>query len=109
VALDRNLKREVALKEISTDRAGDLNSQSRFLREAEITGRLEHPGIVPVYVLGRDADGRPMDTLSPRNDTPAISHRELVFSMWNNPLRVSTRIRPLMATPWKSAGSISLG
>ena len=59
VALDRDLKREVALKEISTDRAGDLNSQSRFLREAEITGRLEHPGIVPVYALGRHADGRP--------------------------------------------------
>ena len=49
----------MALKEISTDRAGDLNSQSRFLREAEITGRLEHPGIVPVYALGRHADGRP--------------------------------------------------
>ena len=29
------------------------------MREAEITGRLEHPGIVPVYGLGRDSDGRP--------------------------------------------------
>ena len=31
----------------------------RFVREAEITGRLEHPGIVPVYGLGEFADGRP--------------------------------------------------
>ena len=31
----------------------------RFLLEAEITGGLEHPGIVPVYGLGHDADGRP--------------------------------------------------
>src|SRR5262249_33072556 len=31
----------------------------RFLAEAEITGRLEHPGIVPVYGLVRDADGQP--------------------------------------------------
>ena len=31
----------------------------RFVREAEITGRLEHPGIVPVYGLGEYADGRP--------------------------------------------------
>ena len=31
----------------------------RFLLEAEITGGLEHPGIVPVYGLGTYADGRP--------------------------------------------------
>ena len=31
----------------------------RVLREAEITGRLEHPGIIPVYGLGTDAAGRP--------------------------------------------------
>lgn len=35
------------------------DSRSRFLQEAEITGRLEHPGIVPVYGLGQYADGRP--------------------------------------------------
>src|SRR6185369_14057832 len=33
--------------------------QARFLREAEITGNLEHPGIVPVYGLGADGEGRP--------------------------------------------------
>jgi serine/threonine-protein kinase len=59
VALDGALKREVALKEILHDRAGDPDSRARFLQEAEITGRLEHPGIVPVYALGRHADGRP--------------------------------------------------
>src|SRR5690606_6700469 len=32
---------------------------ARFLREAQITGRLEHPGVVPVYALGFDASGRP--------------------------------------------------
>ena len=34
-------------------------SRSRFVQEAEITGKLEHPGIMPVYGLGHDADGRP--------------------------------------------------
>ena len=34
-------------------------SRARFLLEAEITGGLEHPGIVPVYGLGTYADGRP--------------------------------------------------
>ena len=33
--------------------------RARFVLEAEITGNLEHPGIVPVYSLGRNAEGRP--------------------------------------------------
>jgi serine/threonine protein kinase/tetratricopeptide (TPR) repeat protein len=59
VALDQELHREVALKEIQEERADDALSRSRFLMEAEITGGLEHPGIVPVYGLGQYADGRP--------------------------------------------------
>src|SRR5262249_49927762 len=34
-------------------------SRERFVQEAEITGSLEHPGIVPVYGLGKYGDGRP--------------------------------------------------
>jgi WD40 repeat protein/tRNA A-37 threonylcarbamoyl transferase component Bud32 len=59
VAYDEELHREVALKEIQECHADDQESRARFLVEAEITGRLEHPGIVPVYALGRYADGRP--------------------------------------------------
>jgi WD40 repeat protein/serine/threonine protein kinase len=59
VAFDEELHREVALKEIQDHHANNLNSRARFLLEAEITGRLEHPGIVPVYGLGQYADGRP--------------------------------------------------
>jgi serine/threonine protein kinase len=59
VAHDTELNREVALKEIQAQFASDDESRSRFLREAEVTGRLEHPGIVPVYGLGHHADGRP--------------------------------------------------
>ena len=59
LALDEELCREVALKEIQPQLADDAHCQSRFLLEAEITGRLEHPGIVPVYGLGRFNDGRP--------------------------------------------------
>jgi serine/threonine protein kinase len=59
VALDRELQREVALKEIRPEYADDPNSRGRFLREAEVTGSLEHPGIVPVYGLGASPDGRP--------------------------------------------------
>jgi serine/threonine-protein kinase len=59
VALDQELNRQVALKEIQERHATDPNSVGRFVREAEITGGLEHPGIVPVYGLGQYADGRP--------------------------------------------------
>ena len=59
VARDEELNREVALKEIQSQFSQDPVSRSRFLSEAEITGSLEHPGIVPVYGLGRHDDGRP--------------------------------------------------
>ncbi len=59
VALDTELNREVGLKQILESHADDQASRRRFLLEAEITGRLEHPGIVPVYGLGTYADGRP--------------------------------------------------
>ncbi|HVX61908.1 MAG TPA: protein kinase [Pirellulales bacterium] len=59
VALDEELHREVALKEIQQQRADQPESRARFLLEAEVTGGLEHPGIVPVYGLGAYPDGRP--------------------------------------------------
>jgi WD40 repeat protein/serine/threonine protein kinase len=59
LAFDIELNRTVALKELQAQRAHDPAFQARFLFEAEVTGRLEHPGIVPVYSLNRHADGRP--------------------------------------------------
>jgi formylglycine-generating enzyme required for sulfatase activity len=57
VADDEELRRQVALKRLRPSRAGPADSR-RFLREAEITGGLEHPGVVPVYGLLRGADGQ---------------------------------------------------
>jgi eukaryotic-like serine/threonine-protein kinase len=59
VAIDSELNRDVALKEIQPQYADDHDSRYRFRLEAEVTGRLEHPGIVPVYGLGQYDDGRP--------------------------------------------------
>ncbi|WP_165231712.1 serine/threonine-protein kinase [Aquisphaera insulae] len=59
VAIDSELNREVALKQILDHHADDPTSRQRFLIEAEITGGLEHPGIVPVYGLGTYGGGRP--------------------------------------------------
>jgi serine/threonine-protein kinase len=59
VARDQQLHRIVALKRIKLDQANSPEKCARFVVEAEITGRLEHPGIVPVYGLGAFDDGRP--------------------------------------------------
>ncbi|HEY6176463.1 MAG TPA: serine/threonine-protein kinase, partial [Kofleriaceae bacterium] len=53
-ALDKQLGRDVAIKEL-LDRGN--TAELRFHREALITARLEHPGIVPVHEAGRWADG----------------------------------------------------
>jgi serine/threonine protein kinase len=58
LATDEHIGREVAVKRI---RAANPTSEelSRFVREARVQGRLEHPAVVPVHDLGVDRDGRP--------------------------------------------------
>lgn len=59
LATDTQIHRPVVLKFIHRRLAGDEESRKRFLLEAEVTGRLEHPGVVPVYGLGQTSGGRP--------------------------------------------------
>jgi serine/threonine-protein kinase len=57
-AYDKQIGREVAIKRLRTDEPTP-HQLSRFLREARIQGRLEHPAIPPVHELSADAEGRP--------------------------------------------------
>jgi serine/threonine protein kinase len=59
IAHDHELNREVALKAVWDRHADDPFSRRRFFLEAQVTGALKHPGIVPIYSLGLDGDGRP--------------------------------------------------
>jgi len=56
---DRHLGRRVAIKELLPADGGQIAESDliRFLREARVTGQLEHPNIVPVHELGQRADG----------------------------------------------------
>ena len=66
-AIDRRVGREVALKELLEDTPG---LRRRFEREARVTGQLQHPGIVPVYEVGRWPDGRPFFAMKLVNGRP---------------------------------------
>jgi serine/threonine-protein kinase len=62
LAHDKRIGRDVALKRLRSTEPTD-EDVSRFLREARIQARLDHPAIVPVYELARDATGRPYFTM----------------------------------------------
>jgi serine/threonine protein kinase/tetratricopeptide (TPR) repeat protein len=99
VALDAELNREVALKQLLDRHADDPESRQRFLREAEITGGLEHPGIVPVYGLGTYGGGRPyyaMRFIKGDSLKDAVARFHLDESLRSDPGRRSLELRKLL-------------
>ncbi len=62
-AMDLNIQRSVAMKVMKERRLKSDLDLLRFIEEAQITGQLEHPGIVPVYELGIDGDGNVFYTM----------------------------------------------
>ena len=56
-ACDLNICRNVAMKVMLNPESADEKALLRFVEEAQITGQLEHPGIVPVHQLGVDDEG----------------------------------------------------
>ncbi len=60
---DAELRRSVAMKALREDLEGNDDVLARFVAEAQVTGQLQHPGIVPVYDIGRLPDGRVFYTM----------------------------------------------
>lgn len=58
LARQQSLGRDVAVKTLKTE--ADPNARYALLSEAVIMGFLEHPGIIPVHVLGTDESGKPV-------------------------------------------------
>jgi eukaryotic-like serine/threonine-protein kinase len=63
LARDLRIGREVAVKQLRSDRELSDAERDRFLREAHVQGQLEHPSIVPVYDIDRRADGTTFFTM----------------------------------------------
>ena len=59
LATQATLGRHVAVKTLRAG-AGDPDATLRILREAWVTGTLEHPNVVPIYDVGVDANGSPV-------------------------------------------------
>ncbi len=60
---DNLLNREIAFKFLLGKYRADPEMRRRFAHEARVTGRLQHPGIVPVYETGQFPDARPFFTM----------------------------------------------
>jgi WD40 repeat protein/tRNA A-37 threonylcarbamoyl transferase component Bud32 len=77
LAYDSELDRDVALKVLRPERIGDPALTARFLHEARITGRLQHPGVVPVYELAPGAAADDDDDQPPFYTMRLVSGRTL--------------------------------
>ncbi len=88
-ASDSWLDRDVAVKRPHADLSEDL--RNRLMREAKITARLAHPGIVPIYDVGFDEDG-PFYTM------PVLVGRTLEAHIEDSELGLSAMVRSLAST-----------
>jgi len=63
LAHDARIGRDVAVKQLHTDRELTAEERARFMREARVQGQLEHPSIVPVYDIDKRPDGATFFTM----------------------------------------------
>ena len=56
---DKELQRDLAIKFLRKSKSQQPGASLRFVEEAQIAGQLQHPGIVPIYDVGKLEDGRP--------------------------------------------------
>jgi serine/threonine-protein kinase len=62
-AHDADLGRDVAMKVLHEEHRDNSSLLARFLEEAQVESQLQHPGIVPVYDFGLQAEERPYFTM----------------------------------------------
>ena len=101
-AVQASLDRKVAIKRVRPEQAADPEGALRFVREAELTGRLEHPNIIPIHELGRDEEGLLFYTMK------LVEGRPWSEGMRDHPLEVNLGIlaRVMDATAFAHARGV---
>ncbi|QEG24261.1 serine/threonine-protein kinase [Mariniblastus fucicola] len=98
VAFDKKLSRELALKRIRPELPPSDRRVQRFIREAEITANLQHPGIVPIYDLVVSPDKvhytMPLVCGSTLSDLIKQTHEK--FGDRTDPVEWMSAFRPLL-------------
>lgn len=115
-ARDEELHREVAMKVMREDEAGNAESASlrsirlaRFLEEAQVTAQLDHPGIVPVHELGLDEQGRvyfTMKLVRGEDLSRVIEHARAGRDGWNETRVVNVLLRVCEAMAYAHAKGV---
>ena len=97
LAHDQHIDRDVAIKEMLPAAAKSTSHVRRFHEEAQVTGRLEHPGIVPIYELGQKVDGSPFYSMKLlRGHSYAAAIREFHAKKPLDPSERTMRFRALL-------------
>jgi serine/threonine protein kinase len=101
---DSAIRRDLAMRVI-TPGASELEV-ARFVEEAQITGRLEHPGIPPIHELGTDDQGRPYYTMKVVRGVTLAKVLELLRAMQSEAL-AKYSLRTLLAVLQKVCEAVA--
>ena len=69
-AVQKSVNREIAVKMIKPGVGQNIKERQKFVSEALVTGRLDHPNIVPIHDLDSTDDGQPFYTMKMVRGTP---------------------------------------
>ncbi len=78
-AVQKSIERDIAVKMIKPGVGDSPHDRAKFLAEAVVTGKLDHPNIVPIHDLGTTRDGQPFYVMKLVRGTP-----------WNAVIRTSS-------------------
>ena len=84
LARQHALQRDVALKMVNPEE-NDPHLDERLVSEGVVTGRLEHPNIVPVHLLGKNRAGRPVIVMKHVEGVPwsRLEHEGHELGVWS--------------------------
>ena len=97
LGVDKLLSRDVAIKILHKRHTASDDVKSRFEREARLTGRLDHPGIVPVHDVGVLPTGEHFFAMQRIQGVDLRQHLDSILNRYNEPTQDTIHEYPLQA------------